>query len=65
MSRRNQIVSRALADEVRRQSELEQLKRFVRSLPAFQPDAQIPPRFVDLLGRIDEAEQQSGSRRRG
>lgn len=57
MSRNNEIISRALATEIRRQSEMEQLKRFVRSLPAFQPEKTLPAGFADLLGRIDEAER--------
>jgi HAMP domain-containing protein len=63
MSRNNKIISRALAKEFRRPSELEQLKRFVRSLSAFQPDKTLPAELTDLLGRIDEAERLANSDR--
>jgi hypothetical protein len=63
MSRKTEILSRAFAKEFRRPSELEQLKRFVRSLSAFQPDKTLPEELTDLLGRIDEAERLANSDR--
>lgn len=63
MSRSNKIISQALAQEIRRQSEMEQLKRFVRSLPVFQPENTLPAGFTDLLGRLDEAERLADSSR--
>jgi hypothetical protein len=64
MSRKTETISRALAKEFRRQSEMEQLKRFVRSLPSFQPDKTLPAELADLLGRIDEAERRANRSRR-
>jgi hypothetical protein len=65
MTRSTEKISLPLAHEIRRPFEDGQLERYIRSLPAFRPEPRIPARFVELLGRIDEAERQSRSRRRG
>ena len=41
--------------EMRRQMTGGQMRRFVRSLPAFQVDDAIPDHFADLLRKIDSA----------
>ncbi|UVK47417.1 hypothetical protein BPNPMPFG_003190 [Mesorhizobium sp. AR07] len=45
-----------LATEVRRQFGAEAMTRFLRTLPAFRTEADIPDRFRELLDRLDGAE---------
>lgn len=42
------------------------MKRFVRSLPAFAPEQEMPRRIRELLGKLERAEELTGtaSRRR-
>lgn len=49
-----------LAAEVRRQFGAEAMTRFLRSLPAFRPEADIPNRFTELLDRLDRLENSTG-----
>ncbi|ESY77774.1 hypothetical protein X740_23075 [Mesorhizobium sp. LNHC221B00] len=42
-----------LATEVRRQVGAKTMTRFLRTLPAFRIEADIPDRFKDLLDRLD------------
>lgn len=64
MSRTNEKVSRALGKEIKPLSQMEQVTRFVRSLSAFQPDHNLPDRFDDLLGRLEQAEQAAANSNR-
>ncbi|WP_027060221.1 hypothetical protein [Mesorhizobium loti] len=52
-----------LAAEVRRQFGAEAMTRFLRSLPAFRPEADIPNRFTELLDRLDRLESSTGGGR--
>jgi hypothetical protein len=45
-----------LAAEVRRQFGAEAMTRFLRALPAFRPETDIPDRFRELLDRLDGIE---------
>ncbi|WP_214476167.1 NepR family anti-sigma factor [Mesorhizobium sp. dw_380] len=47
-----------LATEVRRQLGAEAMTRFLRTLPAFRIEADIPDRFRDLLDRLDRVENE-------
>lgn len=49
-----------LATEVRRQFGAEAMTRFLRTLPAFRAEADIPDRFRQLLDRLDGAEGSTG-----
>ena len=51
MSKRNGV-----AGLIRREIGSETNTRFLRSLPAFQIDRQIPRRLQELLSRLEEAE---------
>lgn len=54
-----------LAAEVRRQFGAEAVNRFMRTLPAFRTEGDIPDRFRKLLDRLDGAEKSDvGQRRR-
>ncbi|ESY71193.1 hypothetical protein NKJ90_01385 [Mesorhizobium sp. M0051] len=53
-----------LAAEVRRQFGAEAVNRFMRTLPAFRTEADIPDRFRKLLDRLDGAEKSDVGRRR-
>ena len=54
-----------LATEVKRQFGAETMTRFLRTLPAFRTEADIPERFRELLDRLDEAKgREVGWRRR-
>lgn len=57
--------SEELAADIRRQFGSEATKRFLRSLPAFRTEADIPDQFRDLLDRLDgiEASVADGQRR--
>ena len=65
MNRNNGNRSEELAADVRRQFGTEATKRFLRTLPAFRTEADIPDRFRDLLDRLDgiEASVAGGQRR--
>lgn len=57
MARVKDKISNALAAEIRRQIGTETMRRFVRSLPAFRPDPEIPGNMRDLLGKLDHLEK--------
>ncbi|RWM08855.1 MAG: hypothetical protein E5X80_02615 [Mesorhizobium sp.] len=46
----------ALANDIRREVGSEATKRFLRTLPAFRLEKEVPKRLTDLLDRLDEAE---------
>ncbi|QKC86094.1 hypothetical protein [Mesorhizobium sp. NZP2077] len=48
-----------LATEVRRQFGAEAMTRFLRTLPAFRAEADIPNRFRELLDHLDRVESNS------
>ncbi|CDX32626.1 hypothetical protein P9273_28635 [Mesorhizobium sp. WSM4935] len=54
-----------LANDIRRQAGSEATKRFLRTLPAFRLEKEMPQRLSDLLDRLDdvEAENADGGRR--
>lgn len=52
--------NRSLATLIRREMMTESNARFLRSLPAFRVERDIPARFQDLLTRLDQAERQAG-----
>ncbi|PWJ84195.1 hypothetical protein C7441_106110 [Pseudaminobacter salicylatoxidans] len=52
----NNRTSDALALEIRRQFGSDAVKRFVRALPAFKVDQELPRKIRDLLGKLDHAE---------
>ncbi len=52
----NNRTSDALALEIRRQFGSDAVRRFVRALPAFRVDPELPRRIRDLLGKLDHAE---------
>jgi hypothetical protein len=54
-----------LANDIRRQAGSEATKRFMRTLPAFRLEKEVPQRLSDLLDRLDnaEAETAGGERR--
>jgi hypothetical protein len=56
----------SLAADIRRQLGSEATKRFLRTLPAFRTEANIPARFRELLDRLDGVESSvaDGARRR-
>ena len=45
-----------LANDIRRQVGSEATKRFLRTLPAFRLEKEVPKRLRDLLDRLDGAE---------
>ncbi|TGP54073.1 hypothetical protein EN802_00510 [bacterium M00.F.Ca.ET.159.01.1.1] len=45
-----------LADDIRRQAGSEATKRFLRTLPAFRLEKEMPRRLSDLLERLDGAD---------
>lgn len=55
-----------LANDIRRQLGTEAMKRFLRTLPAFRLEKEVPKQLTDLLDRLDgaEAEKVGGRRRR-
>ncbi|TPN55142.1 MULTISPECIES: NepR family anti-sigma factor [unclassified Mesorhizobium] len=55
MTRNKAEKENRLAAEVRRQVGAKAMTRFLRTLPAFRIDADIPDRFRDLLDRLDRA----------
>lgn len=66
MSRRNGEKRDGLAADIRRQLGTEATKRFLRTLPAFRTESDIPDRLKELLDRLDgvEAKVVAGRRRR-
>ena len=56
MTHNNAKKGERLATEVRRQFGAEAMTRFLRTLPAFRTEADIPDRFRELLDRLDGAE---------
>ncbi|ESZ08849.1 hypothetical protein NKH47_13240 [Mesorhizobium sp. M1060] len=65
MDRNTANRSEELAADIRRQFGTEATTRFLRTLPAFRTEADIPARFRDLLDRLDgiEASMAGGQRR--
>jgi len=66
MTTRNKAEKRErLAAEVRRQFGADAMKRFLRTLPTFSTEADLPDRFRELLDRLDrlESSTDSGGRR--
>ena len=53
-----------LATEVRRQFGAEAVTRFLRTLPAFRTEADIPDRLRELLDRLDGVEDSDAGWRR-
>ena len=54
-----------LANDIRRQAGSEATKRFLRTLPAFRLEKEVPRQLSDLLDRLDGAEAEAaGGRRR-
>ncbi|MDX8441479.1 hypothetical protein ACWGS9_29865 [Bradyrhizobium sp. Arg314] len=45
-----------LAKDIRRQAGNEATKRFLRTLPGFRLEKEVPRRLSDLLDRLDDAE---------
>ncbi|MER8404211.1 MULTISPECIES: hypothetical protein [unclassified Mesorhizobium] len=66
MPRRNGEKRDGLAGDIRRQLGTEATKRFLRTLPAFRTESDIPDRLKELLDRLDgvEAKVVAGGRRR-
>ncbi|CAN7333077.1 hypothetical protein [Mesorhizobium sp. LjRoot246] len=64
MTRNKGKKAEGLAIEVRRQFTAETVTRFLRTLPAFRTEADIPERFRELLDRLDRAEGRDVSWRR-
>jgi len=65
MTRNNGNRSDELAADIRRQFGTEATTRFLRTLPSFRTEADIPEHFRDLLDRLDGAEaSRAGSQRR-
>jgi hypothetical protein len=56
MSRNEQYKDR-LPAEIRRQAGSESMQRFLRSLPIFSAESNLPERFNDLLGKLSDAEK--------
>lgn len=53
-----------LAADVRRQFGAEATTRFLRNLPAFHAEADVPDRFKELLDRLDKVENGNTNWRR-
>ncbi|TPK89919.1 hypothetical protein [Mesorhizobium sp. B2-4-17] len=64
MTRNKAEKGERLATEVRRQFGAEAMTRFLRTLPAFRTEADIPDRFRQLLDRLDRLEDGDVSWRR-
>ena len=52
-----------LATDIRRQAGSEATKRFLRSLPAFRLEKEVPPQLNDLLDRLSGTEAKNASGR--
>lgn len=65
MTRNKGEKTEGLAAEVKRQFGAESTTRFLRTLPAFRTEADIPDRFRKLLDRLDGVESSAagGGRR--
>jgi len=65
-ARNNNERREKLAADIRRQFGTEATMRFLRVLPAFRTEADIPDRFRELLDRLDgiESSMAAGDRRR-
>lgn len=65
MTRNKGEKTEKLAAEVKRQFGAESTTRFLRTLPAFRTEADIPDRFRKLLDRLDGVESSAagGGRR--
>ena len=50
-----------LANDIRRQASSEATKRFLRTLPAFRLEKEVPRQLSELLDRLDGAEAQTAS----
>lgn len=55
----------SVAGLIRKEIGSETNTRFLRSLPAFRLDRDVPARFNELLCRLDEAEGGAGETKRG
>ncbi|MCZ8547106.1 hypothetical protein OOJ09_23195 [Mesorhizobium qingshengii] len=64
MTRKKGEKTEGLAAEVKRQFGAESTTRFLRTLPAFRTEADIPDRFRKLLDRLDGAESSAAGGRR-
>ncbi|RAZ92139.1 hypothetical protein DPM33_06785 [Mesorhizobium hawassense] len=54
-----------LANDIRRQAGSEATKRFLRTLPGFRLEKEMPQRLSDLLDRLDGADaKKTGGERR-
>lgn len=56
MARGSKKMNNTLVAEIRRQIGTETMARFVRSLPAFKPDPELPRVLLDLLGKLEQEE---------
>ena len=56
MTRNNGDRRESLAGDIRRQLSTEATTRFLRTLPAFRTEADIPDHFKELLDRLDGVE---------
>ena len=56
MTRNNAERPEGLAAHIRRQMGSDATKRFLRNLPAFRADNDIPDRFQELLDQLDGTE---------
>lgn len=66
MSRNGTDSMNMLQKEIRKQFGSAGTSRFVKSLPNFKVDNDVPDRFADLLGELDQAEaDRRGSRMTG
>ncbi|AZO52944.1 MULTISPECIES: hypothetical protein [unclassified Mesorhizobium] len=63
MTRNKLEKSERLAAEVRRQLGAETMARFLRTLPTFRTETDIPDRFRQLLDRLDRVEDGDAWRR--
>ncbi|MET2830261.1 hypothetical protein [Mesorhizobium shangrilense] len=63
MTRKNGERPEGLAADIRRQMSAEATKRFLRNLPAFRADNDIPEHFRELLNRLDSIENMVASDR--
>ena len=59
MTRNKAEKGEELAAEVRRQFGAEAMTRFLRTLPAFRAEADIPDRFRELLDHLDRLESRA------
>jgi len=62
MTNKTSDSSEALQDEIRRQFNSSQMTRFLRSMPAFRLDNDMPESIRDMLAQLDRVENQSRNR---